>query len=97
MKNMEMISATALTSPNATKIIAIKQVIKDAFMGSLSLTRPFANQLFNAFEGKDLSIDNACKVLGATITDPIAEDIVDAANPNGTTMAPPNAILDMIN
>ena len=37
---MEIIDATEFTLPNATKSKAIKTVISEALMGSLSLTLP---------------------------------------------------------
>ena len=84
MKNIEIISATALTSPKITKTIAIIQVTIEAFIGSLSEALPLANHLFTAFDGKDRSMDKACKVLGATITEPKADEIVEAAKPRGS-------------
>ena len=92
-----MIPATAFTFPSATKTKAMIHVINDAFIGSLSDFRPLANHWFTDLDGKDLSIDNACSVRGATITEPIADEMVEAAKPKGIAILPPKAIFAMIN
>ena len=93
---MEMISATTLTLPRATNTRAIVIVIKVAFAGSLSDFLSSDNHLFTFFKGKEESRARACNVLGATITDPMAEDKVEAARPKGIIMTPSTAILDII-
>ena len=85
---MEIIVATELIFPRATNANAISIVIMEALTGSLSFSLPFASHLFNDFIGKDLSLANACSVLGATITEPRAEEIVEAAKPRGIAIAP---------
>ena len=72
----------------ATKSKAIIQVINEELIGSLSLTLPLANHLITDCNGNERSADKACKVRGATITEPMADEIVDAANPRGMTTAP---------
>ena len=56
---MEIISATAFTSPIATKIKAMRTVTNEALNGSLSFALPLASHLFILFEGKELSTDSA--------------------------------------
>ncbi len=58
-KNMEMISATALTFPSATKTNAMTSVTIVAFTGSPSLLLAAASHLFILMEGKDVSLASA--------------------------------------
>src|SRR5680860_328783 len=89
---MEMIVATAFISPRTTNTKAIMDVTSDACMGSLSLMFAAPNQWFICFDGKDLSRASAWSVRGATITEPRADEMVEAANPSGIIIAPPIAI-----
>ncbi len=88
--------ATASTSPSATKTNAIIQVTREALTGSLSFSLLFPSQALILREGNERSMASACKVRGATITEPTADDMVDAASPNGMATAPPTAIFAMI-
>ena len=97
MKNIEMIWATAFTSPKTTKSMASAQVIREALKGSLSFFRKRLSHLLMRGRGKLLSLASACSVLGATMTDPSAEEMVEAASPSGITMAPYRAILPITN
>jgi hypothetical protein len=83
IKNMDMISATAFISPIPIKINEIQIVTSVAFNGSLFLEPPFARMLFMELVINILSAANAFRVLGATIIDPKAEEIVAAASPIG--------------
>jgi len=85
---MEIIVATELIFPRATNANAIRMVTREALTGSPSFSLPFASHLFNDLTGKDLSLAKACNVLGATITEPSAEEIVEAAKPKGIAIAP---------
>src|SRR5690554_5749739 len=96
MKNIEMICATIFTSPISTKKNAIAQVMRVAFTGSPSPSLFLVSQVLIFLEGKDLSVAKVCKVRGATMTAPKAEDMVAAANPKGTTMNPNTAMSDII-
>src|SRR5690554_155845 len=69
---MVIICATTSTPPIATKISAIRQVMIDAFTGSLSLIRVLLNHLLADCMGMELSMAMACSVRGPTITDPNA-------------------------
>ena len=82
MKNMEMISATTFTSPIQTNITAIILVTIPAFNGSFffDLERKVLAFMF----GRTLSLPKACSVLGATMNEPNADDIVAAASPTRT-------------
>ena len=62
---------------------AIIEVIIAPFIGSLSFFLSFRNQLFIFWSGNTLSFPRACKVLGAIITDPNAEDTAAHAKPIG--------------
>ena len=97
MKNMEIICATKFTPPIKTKTNAIRAVKNVALKGSFVMPFPFAISLFNPLIGKESSIARACNVRGATIMDPIADEIVDAASPKGIMMGPNMAILLIIN
>jgi len=97
MKNIEIISATEFTFPSATNTRAIISVTSELLIGSLSLSRPLASQLFICGLGKALSEASAWSVLGATIIEPKAEEIVEAASPRGTTQLPCIAILPITN
>ena len=92
IKNMEMISATAFMLPSATKTNAITIVTSEALTGSLSDRLAKESHLLILSEGNDSSCARACKVRGATIIDPKAEDIVEKASPRGMKNAPPIAI-----
>jgi len=85
---MEMISATAFTFPAATKIKAIRQVIREALYGSFISPLPLDSQRLSLLAGNALSIASACRVLGATRIEPMAEEKVDAASPKGIIKAP---------
>jgi hypothetical protein len=63
--------------------------------GSSSLPFPLASQKLLILEGNSLSLAIACNVLGATMIEPNAEDIVAAANPIGIISHPCQAISDM--
>ena len=95
IKNIEIIAATTLTSPYATKIKLMLVTIVE-LKGSFSSPTPLPIKLLILLPGKVLSIPIACNVLGATSIDPIAEDIVDAANPSGIIIEPKTAILLII-
>jgi len=83
MKNIEITSATALTSPIKTKTKAITLVRIVAFLGSFFFGVPLATHLFTVSLGNTSSLPIAYNVLGATIKEPKAEEIVAAANPIG--------------
>ncbi len=85
---MEIISATAFTSPIKTKTIAITLVKMVAFLGSLFFLVPLETQKLTRLFGKTLSPPMACNVLGATINDPKADEIVAAAKPNWNNWSP---------
>jgi len=74
---------------------AMTQVIKEALNGSFVLPFPLAIKKLKFLKGNEASPPSACSVRGATIIDPMAEDIVEAANPSGITMGPHSAILLM--
>ena len=76
IKNIVIIPATTLISPNATKIPAITNTIIDALKGSLSSPFPLDMNLLILADINELSIPRACKVLGATITEPNADEII---------------------
>lgn len=78
---MEITSATALTSPTKTKTNAMALVSIVAFLGSFFPLVPFDTHLLINLLGKTLSIPIACKVLGATINESKADDMVAAARP----------------
>ena len=82
MKNMEMISATALMSPRETKTKPMAQVTMDAMTGSLSDLRPRLSRRPIAL-GKIRSTASACRVRGAMITLPNALETAAAARPIG--------------
>src|SRR5659263_301396 len=92
-KNIVIISATALTLPTETKMIAIISVTRVALTGSPSLLLPDASHLFSLMDGREASLARACRVRGPTMTEPSAEEMVDAASPSGTINTPPIAIL----
>jgi hypothetical protein len=83
MKNIEMISATAFTSPMSTKKKAIMHVTSVALTGSPFLILSLLSQLFSLGIGIIRSAEIALSVLGATITLPNADEIVAAARPIG--------------
>ena len=62
---------------------AITQVIKVPFKGSLFFAFPLAIQLSKPLDGNTLSLPRACRVLGATIIEPKAEEIAAHASPIG--------------
>ena len=93
MKNMEMISATALMSPINTNANAMTHVAKDARTGSCSGPRPLFNQSLMP-SGKMPSAAMACSVRGATMMEPSAELMAAAANPTGM-MGPQSAMFSM--
>ena len=47
------------------------------------------------FEGKDSSPASACRVRGATIMEPMAEEKVEAASPRGMMIPPASAMSAM--
>ena len=95
MKNMEMISATALMSPIRTNTNAMAHVAKDARTGSFWDPLPCFSQA-DMPAGKISSAAMACSVRGATITLPKAELIAAAASPMGM-MGPQRAMFSMYN
>ena len=66
-----------------------------ALNGSSDFPLPFDIQLLNDSNGISLSLPIACNVLGATIIEPNAEEIVAAAKPKGITHHPCQATLDI--
>ncbi len=94
---MVIIRATELTSPSKTKTRAMPNDTIDALAGSRESPFPLVRKTFSFRNGNILSDAIACKVRGATIIEPMAEEEVQAASPNGTTNQPNKAILDMIN
>lgn len=85
---MDIISATAFTSPINTKMMAMMLVTIVAFRGSLFFAVPFETNQLIPVCGKTLSPPMACKVRGATINEPNADEMVAAANPNGINGTP---------
>jgi len=63
-----------------------------AFQGSEVLPFPLDSERFARGIGIDRSRARACKVLGATRIEPIADEIVDAAKPSGIITAPKTAM-----
>ena len=78
MKNMEMVLATKFSSPTATKTKAMATVTRVLLKGSLDTGFPCENQILMNLVGNILSSPIACSVLGATMMDPIAEEMVAA-------------------
>ena len=95
MKNMEMICATLSNAPIRMNAPAIMIVTIEALKGSPLAPFPFASQAFTPDKGSTLSFAMACKVLGATMMEPSAEEIVAAASPTGMIHQPCQAISDM--
>ena len=96
MKNIAITSATKFISPITTKKKAIKQEIKDAFIGSIVPFLFFDNQVLSVSVGNILSTPNAWRVLGATITESKAEEMAAQPNPIGI-IGPQIAMRLMIN
>ena len=83
MKNMAITSATKFISPITTKKKAIMQEIKEAFIGSIVPFLFLDSQVFKVSVGNILSTPKAWRVLGATITEPRAEEIAAQPRPIG--------------
>ena len=63
-----------------------------ALIGSLVSPLPFSRTLFTLLDGKERSPASACRVLGATRMEPMAEEKVEAASPSGIIKPPAMAI-----
>ncbi len=87
-KNIEITPATELTSPNEMNTIAMTNVSMEALYGSRFFPFPRDSMIFIFLNGIVLSAAMACRVRGATIIAPIAEDDVQAASPKGMTILP---------
>ena len=70
-------------SPTYTKKNAIAHVIIVPLVGSLVFFFPFESHWSIFLDGKMLSFHNACRVLGATIIEPRAEEMAAHAKPIG--------------
>ncbi len=95
-KNMDIISATVLTLPNRTNSEAISNVTSVVFTGSPSWLLADESHLLSLIEGNEVSFASACRVLGATMSEPRAAVRVVAARPRGIITAPPMAIFPII-
>ena len=84
--------ATSFTFPSATKTKAIIQLLPAKhFWVHCHLYLAAESHLFILFDGNAWSSARACKVRGATITEPSAEEMVDAASPSGTSNCSANS------
>jgi len=95
IKNIEIALATKFSSPTSTKAKAIRMVTRELLKGSFDTGFPLANQVFTNLVGNTLSRPMACRVLGATIIEPRADEREAAANPIGI-IGPQTAILCII-
>ena len=89
---MAITSATRFISPITTKKKAIIQETNEAFIGSIVPFLFFDSQVLRVSVGNILSTPKACNVLGATITEPKAEEIAAQPSPIGI-IGPQIAIL----
>ena len=95
MKNMEMMRATKSTLPAETVRRANSAVSRVALRGSLASPTPAASQPLARRRGMTASRAKACRVRGATMMEPMADEIQAQARPIGM-IGPHRAMRPMI-